>query len=271
MLRQNRFRQVLLAAGETVYYRRRFMAAGHPGEALWAPFGTPEQTVANLPRLELKDLLDRPLAFHNPSAPRRRLRQVHYPARKASRIVALMPGFRQPAGVRVSACGWTWVLPRFRPTGVAAPVARLRELARAIATGAAPPPRLDHAVIAFTGVHYGLLTDEDRDLFWSAYQVPLFEQLVGLGDEVLAWECEAHVGLHVVPENLLLEVSSSWPEPELLFTSLDCIEFPALRVATGFTATVDRNPCACGMSTPRLLGLRRRRAEAFPRAFAAAG
>jgi hypothetical protein len=269
MLNENRFRQVLLAAGETVYYRRRLRAAGHPGEALAAPSETPEQAMANLPRVELRELLDRPLAFHNPTAPRRRLRQVHYPAGRAPRIVTLMPGFRQPAGVRVTACGWTWLLPRFRPTGVAAPVARLRELARAIETGEAPPPRLDHAVIAFTGVHYGLITDEDRDLFWRAYRVPLFEQLVGLGDEVLAWECEAHVGLHIVPENLLLEMSSSWPEPELLFTSLDCVEFPALRVATGFTATVDRNACACGMSTPRLLGLRRR-AQAKPRAFAAA-
>jgi hypothetical protein len=240
--RQDRIRQVLLAARETIFYRQRLKTAD---------LDDPEEALARLPPLELRDLFDRPLAFHNPCAPRPALRRVFYPAGKAPSIVVLMPGFRQAAGVRVSGCGWNWLLPRFRPSAVAAPVARLKELAQSVMAGEIPPPLLQHAVIAFTGVRHGLLSEEDRDLFWRAFRVPVFEQLLGLGGELLAWECEAHDGLHTVAENVVVESSRS----ELVLTSLDCLGMPALRLASGFTAALDRRPCACGHGALRLAGI----------------
>ena len=60
----------------------------------------------------------------------------------------------------------------------------------------------------------------DRKLFWGAFGVPVFEQYLGLRNELLAAECDAHCGLHVV-----------W----------GCDDF-------------DLNPdmCACGNGAPRL-------------------
>jgi hypothetical protein len=208
-----------------------------------------------LPRLEVRDVLNNPLTFYNRRARRRRPRKVHWPAGPAQSIAVLLPGFEQAAGVRPSRCGWTWLARRFRPTSVAAPVNRLRELAGAVLAGEIPAPPLDHLVIAFTGVRHGLLSEEDRDLFWRAYRVPVFEQLLGLGGELLAWECEAHAGLHLVPENVVVETCCAFPEPELLLTSLDCVELPVLRLATGFAAGLDRAPCVCGLNTPRLTEL----------------
>jgi hypothetical protein len=53
--------------------------------------------------------------------------------------------------------------------------------------------------------------------------VPLFEQVIGKSGKLLAAECEAHDGLHVVSPDLSLH-----GEP------------------------VDESPCPCGRKTPRI-------------------
>ena len=41
------------------------------------------------------------------------------------------------------------------------------------------------------------LTEAGRERFWSAFRVPIFEQIIGNRGELLATDCEAHGGLHI--------------------------------------------------------------------------
>jgi phenylacetate-CoA ligase len=102
------------------------------------------------------------------------------------------------------------------------------------------------------GVDEGLLSPIERDGLWQRHGVPMFEHLVGMDGELLAWECEAHRGLHVVGENAVFEVVHG----ELLLTSLTDLEQPTLQMRTGWSAQIETGPCDCGRPGARLAGLR---------------
>jgi len=107
------------------------------------------------------------------------------------RTAVLAPGFQETKTVRVFPYGWNERAERFRPTSIAGPAEQLRKLA-------VKNIRLEHAVIAFTYEGQSALSHQDRELFWNAFGVPVFEQYLGLRNELLATECDAHSGLHVV-------------------------------------------------------------------------
>lgn len=52
-----------------------------------------------------------------------------------------------------------------------------------------------HAIVIFTPEPQ--LSDDERDQLWHSYSVPVFEQVLDKGGNLLAWECEAHDGLHL--------------------------------------------------------------------------
>jgi len=136
-----------------------------------------------------------------------------HPMDSEPRTAVLAPGFQETKTVRVFPYGWNERAERFCPTSIAGPAEQLRKLAlRNI--------RLEHAVIAFTYEGESGLSHQDREMFWSAFGVPVFEQYLGAGNELLATECDAHSGLHVVT---------------------GCDHLP-----------VEREVCACGSMTPRL-------------------
>ena len=126
-------------------------------------------------------------------------RFVH-PMDPMPRTAILADGFQRTRLVRVFPHGWDAQAARFQPTSVAAPVDQLRKL---VHTGL----QLEHAVIAFTYESDASLSLADRDLFWRAFGVPVFEQFLGPNNELLAMECDAHSGMHVVTgcSGLLLE------------------------------------------------------------------
>ena len=129
------------------------------------------------------------------------------------RTAILTPGFQESKLVRVFPQGWTAEAARFEPASVAGPVEVLRALARI-------RPALTHAVIAFTYDGRPDLNDDDRELFWEAFGVPVFEQRLDARNRLLAMECHAHEGLHLAGE------------------------FRHLRAG--------KNCCACGNPAPRL-------------------
>src|SRR4051794_9096594 len=61
---------------------------------------------------------------------------------------------------------------------VAATVPLLRSLAEGVESGGLVLPRVDAAVVAFTGICHGELNELERDLFWRVFQVPVFEQFL---------------------------------------------------------------------------------------------
>ena len=129
------------------------------------------------------------------------------------RTAILAPGFQETKTTRVFRHGWSDQAVRFQPQSIAAPVEVLRRLAE-------QGLQLEHAVIAFTYAGDAPLSRADRELFWRAFGVPVFEQYLGEDNELLAMECDAHAGLHVV------------------------------RGCEGFH--LDREACACGDRSPRI-------------------
>lgn len=114
-----------------------------------------------------------------------------HPLDPAPKTVVLAAGFRSTRTVRVFPDGWNGEAARHLPCALAAP---LEELLRLAETGI----ELHHAVIVLTSGGESRVAEEDRDLLWSAFGVPVFEQCLGADNELLAAECEAHDGLHVV-------------------------------------------------------------------------
>ncbi|MGZ6693031.1 MAG: phenylacetate--CoA ligase family protein, partial [Solirubrobacteraceae bacterium] len=82
----------------------------------------------------------------------------------------------------------------------------------------------------------------------------------------VAAECPARDGLHVQEDHFLVEavdpvsgmVLDPGAEGELVFTTLTKEALPLIRYRTGDIGTVVVEPCACGRTTARLVGLRGR-------------
>ena len=141
-------------------------------------------------------------------------RFVH-PMDPAPRTAVLAPGFQETKLIRVFPSGWNEAAARFEPSSIAGTADRLRGLIRL-------GLQLRHATIVFVYDGQPGLSSADRDLFWEAFGVPVFEQHLGPGNELLAMECDAHAGLHLAGD------------------------FEHLRA--------DQNSCACGNPARRLSG-----------------
>jgi hypothetical protein len=136
-----------------------------------------------------------------------------HPIDPAPRTAILAPGFRETRLVRIFPQGWNERARRFDPRSIAGPLEQMRNLALA-----AWP--LEQAVVVFTYTEAPGISPQDRESLWKAFGVPVFEQYLSPRNKLLASECDAHSGLHVVS---------------------GCEGFP-----------LERDVCACGNPAPRL-------------------
>ncbi len=136
-----------------------------------------------------------------------------YPIPPAPRTAVLSAAFRSRGTIR--AFGDLAAVPAFEPQAVAGTLPQVESLAGQVS--------LTHAVNIFRRESDTPLSDAELDSLWRAFHVPVFEQIVASDGTLIAWECEAHDGLHIAPG-----------------------------VDTGSHA-VDTTPCACGRSTARLV------------------
>ncbi len=142
-----------------------------------------------------------------------------YPIPPAPLTAVLVDGFRSSGNTRVFENGWDEEAASFAPASIAAAPAQLDALR------STPIPSLRNAVIALVRPGEPRLSEDDRERFWRAFRVPIFEQRIDESACLLASECEAHDGLHIEAPNLV-------PQPgEVLETE----------------------PCGCGRTTPRLI------------------
>jgi hypothetical protein len=148
-----------------------------------------------------------------------RIRRPHagarfiHPMDPEPRTAILAGGFQETKDVRVFPRGWNESAERFQPASIAGPPGELRKLSRRAVS-------LENSLIVLTYEGQSGLSHADRDMLWKAFGVPVFEQYLGPRNELLAMECDAHSGLHVLKgcEHLHLE----------------------------------RDVCACGSQAPRL-------------------
>lgn len=81
----------------------------------------------------------------------------------------------------------------------------------------------EYPIIVFSVLGDELLSDADREYIWQRLGVPAFEYLLDDRGHIIATECEAHEGMHVVDSSGLEE----WEQR--------------------------RDLCACGRGGPRVI------------------
>jgi hypothetical protein len=213
------------------------------------------KSLAELPQVQLLDYLRHPERFEVTSAPPHPRQELEYPVGKAPRTAVLGQEIRGSWRVRTFSSYRSEKLLQFAPHSLAAPGDTIRALAQSIEEGEIQWRPLSQALVVFTDVVRGSLSEEDRDYFWRIFQVPIFEQFRGFGGELLAQECEAHEGIHVNLANAVFTVGS---DGELEVSFLRNARTPLFRLATNLSARIEEGRCACGQITPRLLDIRRR-------------
>lgn len=134
----------------------------------------------------------------------------------------------------------------FGPNVVVGSLNEVERLVEHVSRGTLDAASIDRALVILT--HFGSkpLNDMARVRLWQAFGVPIFELYLGLDQSLLASECEAHEGWHVVRgvDSTTLETG------ELI---LDGAGNSGL--STGLRALVDRTTCPCGLTTPRILNI----------------
>lgn len=123
----------------------------------------------------------------------------------------------------------------FAPESIALPLSIALSYATQRLAGACLLPSLRCAIVVLSSLPFpgGPMTDDDRDLLWRAFGLPVFEQLLGADGRVIARECEVHDGLHADAGK-----------------------------ATGYSAEIVTGQCYCGLETPRLRNIVRVRERA---------
>lgn len=114
-----------------------------------------------------------------------------HPTDPTVRTAILARGFRESALVRVFPEGWSERARRFHPEAIAGPLELLRRMAR-------DTWAFEQALVVFTYAGGPAVSPQDRDCFWKAFGVPVFEQFLNSKHRLLATECDAHAGLHVL-------------------------------------------------------------------------
>ncbi len=121
--------------------------------------------------------------FHYPAAGPRRTLIVDWRFTAKSPSLVMTP--RQPHFVRRVAT--------FKPEAIAASLPQILELHRTFGAHCRPT----HALIVFTPTTGPFLDSAARDYLWSLFEVPIFEQVIDSTGRLIAFECEAHRGLHL--------------------------------------------------------------------------
>jgi phenylacetate-CoA ligase len=144
-------------------------------------------------------------------------------------------------------------LRRFRPRVIQAYARAAVLFARYLEARGAVPPR-PHALVASAEV----LEPEDRALLERVFGCPVFNRYGCREVSVIASECPAHAGLHVMAEGLYVEVetpdgpAAPGQTGSILITDLLNGAMPLIRYRIGDLGAWAPGPCPCGRHLPRL-------------------
>jgi len=214
--------------------------------------------VPNATPVALTTYLNRIESFRNPNGSMPETPRFRFPFEPAPRSAILLDGFRETLKTRVFPGGWCDAAANWNPEALAGPLPRLKALSNRILDRELSIPSLERAVIVLERLSGDwstgrTLSAPDRDFLWQAFRVPIYVQYIGLGNELLAQECEALAGAHICPDAAEFSLAE---DGRLTLTPFRNTAFPAMNLLTGVAADIDDSPCACGKTTPRLRGLR---------------
>jgi phenylacetate-coenzyme A ligase PaaK-like adenylate-forming protein len=114
-----------------------------------------------------------------------------------------------------------------------------------------------------------VLTGATRRRVREAWGVEPFDQYVTTEAGPIAGECEAHAGMHVLGDHVVLEVVDATRRPvpagtygdAVLVTTLSSRTIPLLRYELSDRVCLLAEPCACGRPGPRVAGIAGRARE----------
>jgi hypothetical protein len=173
---------------------------------------------------------------------------LRFPLPVPARLAVIDAEFHLGANMKAFAARDIGGLVAYAPEALALPQAAALSLAEQKLRGLADLPSLRFAIVVLSslesaeGERFSL---QDRDLLWSAFGLPIFEQLRGWDGRVIARECEVHDGLHFDANAVIAEVHR-----EELFVS---------GLPTSCRSEIVAAQCECGLETPRLRWLDRAR------------
>jgi hypothetical protein len=229
--RLEKLQDVLLAARNTEYYSPRLAAAHLSTAAEVAGLRGIEEGLARLPCVDLSALVQRRESFRNRALP--------------------APATLENERPEVAPNDWRRTL-GFRVRSVAGRFGALQRLAAEVRSGQVSLSRTVRRATVHSRVDLGLLRDAERDALWRDFEFPIFEEVRGFDDELLAWECEAHSGLHVNAACAVTETAGNGGG-ELVLTSLAGLRYPMLRVLTGLIVRQAEGLCECGEESARVI------------------
>ncbi len=156
-----------------------------------------------------------------------------------------------------------WLLERKKPKAIAGYPSVLALIAGHIRDSGRPAPAL-HAVL--TGGEQ--VFEHQRALIRDVFSVEPYSRYGTRENSLLATECEAHVGMHVFAQDLVLEIVDGNDQPvspgtegRVLVTNLHARGMPFIRYDTGDVGSYAVDPCPCGRNMPLLDRLSGRRCD----------
>jgi phenylacetate-CoA ligase len=118
----------------------------------------------------------------------------------------------------------------------------------------------------------GTLTPEIREKLTQVFQTEVFNRYGSREVGDIACECDQHMGLHVVPSNLYVEILASNGEEvgpgqtgEIVVTSLNNYSMPLIRYKIGDMGSWANKSCSCGRNWPLLEQVSGRISDVFVR------
>jgi phenylacetate-CoA ligase len=142
------------------------------------------------------------------------------------------------------------ILINYRPHYLYGYVTVIEEFARYIKENNLPPIPSLKSIITTSEV----LSNSARDYIRSVFGVKIFNEY-GCGEVgSIAHECE-YGNMHIVADNLYLEIDGNGESGEIVVTDYFNFATPLIRYKVGDFATVDHGECACGRTLPMLKGI----------------
>jgi|GEM_PF-2106361 len=161
---------------------------------------------------------------------------LDYPLPGAERVAVLGTRLRAERNVRSYVYWRTAELEDWRPDALAGHRSELFAIGELRRREFMALKGLRFPLVVFSALREGPLSTEQLDRLWDLYGLPVYEQIRGADETLLAWECPARNGWHVALDRD--------GEPQL---TLERVR------AAGWRGRFVRGRCACGETCLRLL------------------
>jgi phenylacetate-coenzyme A ligase PaaK-like adenylate-forming protein len=146
-------------------------------------------------------------------------------------------------------------LSRFRPEVIIAYAGSIHQMANFLRSRGVTASYPNRGIVTSAET----LSEEMRSVIESVFPARAFNRYGSREVGLIAFECEAHSGMHVSVTNNVVEVVKRnslepvWEEEgEILVTTISEFSFPFIRYQIGDIGVLTQSPCECGRGSPRL-------------------